>query len=179
MTPVPGPVTTPPEGADPTAVDPFAGDDPMGGLGSLLGQWATAIGPMFFGLQVGSVVGHLSHRALGQYPLAIPWAPSDELLLVTTNITAFADDWSLPEEEALLWVCARELASNSVLTRPAVRGRLEELLVGAGRTRRRRPNRTWPDGSVGWASGRRRRRAWTSSRSRGCSAIPRRCSATC
>jgi putative hydrolase len=109
--------------------DPFSGEDPMGGLGGLLGQWASAIGPMFFGLQVGSVVGHLSHRALGQYPLAVPWAPSDELILVTSNIASFAEDWSLPEEEALLWVCARELASNAVLTRPAVRSRMEELLL--------------------------------------------------
>ena len=128
---VPARGTTPPAPPDPDQLspDPFEGDDPMGGIGSLLGQWATAIGPMFFGLQVGSVVGHLSQRALGQYPLAVPWAPSDELLLVTSNIASFAEDWSLPEEEALVWVCARELASNSVLTRPAIRGRMEELLL--------------------------------------------------
>jgi putative hydrolase len=127
MAPTPGPAPTMPTnlGGD----DPLTADDPMGGLGNLLGQWATAIGPMFFGLQVGSVVGHLSHRTLGQYPLAIPWAPSGELVLVTSNITAFAEDWSLPEEEALLWVCARELASNAVLTRPSVRTRIEELLA--------------------------------------------------
>ena len=112
-----------------TPPDIFDGDEEAGGIGNLLGQWATAIGPMFFGLQVGSVVGHLSQRALGQYPLAIPWNPSDELLVLTSNIASFAADWSLPEEEALLWVCARELASNSVLTRPAVRGRMEELLL--------------------------------------------------
>ena len=134
MTPVPGPAPTPSEATNPTAIDPFAGDDPMGGLGSLLGQWATAIGPMLFGLQVGSVVGHLSHRAMGQYPLSLPWSPSDELLVVTTNISAFAEDWSLPEEEALLWVCARELAANSVLTRHSVRGRMEELLVELARS---------------------------------------------
>ena len=112
MTPAPGPV--PSAGTDPEQVPPdlFDGDEGLGGIGSLLGQWATAIGPMFFGLQVGSVVGHLSHRALGQYPLAVPWAPSDDLLLVTSNIASFAEDWSLPEEEALLWVCARELAST-------------------------------------------------------------------
>jgi putative hydrolase len=128
MAPAPGPM---PSGLPDTGTpgDPFAEDDPMGGLGGLLGQWATAIGPMFFGLQVGSVVGHLSHRALGQYPLAVPWAPSSELVLVTENIASFAADWSLPEEEALLWVCARELASNSVLTRPGIRARLEELLT--------------------------------------------------
>jgi putative hydrolase len=126
MTPVPGP---PPTEVELSGGDPLSGDDPMGGLGSLIGQWATAIGPMFFGLQVGSVVGHLAQQALGQYPLAIPWAPADELVLVTANIAAFAEDWSLPEEEALLWVCARELASHSVLSRPAVRNRLEELLT--------------------------------------------------
>jgi putative hydrolase len=124
MTPAPGPIPGP--RSDPA--DPLVEDDPMGGIGNLLGQWASAIGPMFFGLQVGSVVGHLAQRTLGQYPLAIPWAPSDELVLVTANITSFAGDWSLPEEETLLWICARELASHSVLTRPGVRGRMEELL---------------------------------------------------
>jgi putative hydrolase len=103
--------------------------DPTGGMAAMLGQMASTIGPMFSGLQVGSVVGHLSQRTLGQYPLALPWSPSDELLLVTSNIVAFASDWSLPEEETLLWVSARELASNSVLTRPAIRARFEELLL--------------------------------------------------
>jgi putative hydrolase len=126
MTPTAAP-TPPPADADPE--DLSLTDDPLGGLGSLLGQWAGTIGPMFFGLQVGSVVGHLSQRALGQYPLALPWAPSDELVLVTANIAQFATDWSLPEEEAILWVCARELATNAVVTRPGVRHRLIELLT--------------------------------------------------
>jgi putative hydrolase len=125
MTPQAGPAPAPTD----LPTDAFGGDDPMGGLSSLIGQWATTLGPMLFGLQVGSVVGHLSQRALGQYPLAIPWAPSDELVLVTANIATFAEDWSLPEEEALLWVCARELASHSVLARPSVRARMDELLT--------------------------------------------------
>jgi putative hydrolase len=129
MAPAPGPTPDPTQDPHELPSDRLVDEDPMGGLGALLGQWATAIGPMFFGLQVGSVVGHLSQRALGQYPLAIPWAPSEELLLVTSNIASFAADWSLPEEEALLWVCARELASNSVLTRPSIRERMEELLL--------------------------------------------------
>jgi putative hydrolase len=116
------------EPAEATPLVP-AEEDPTGGMAGLIGQWATAIGPMFFGLQVGSVVGHLAQRTLGQYPVAIPWALSDELLLVTANIEAFAADWSLPNDEALIWVCSRELASNTVLTRPAVRTHLEELLT--------------------------------------------------
>jgi putative hydrolase len=119
---------TPPPAATSDPDGP-AGEDPFGGLGDLLGKWAVVIGPMFFGLQLGSVVGHLSHRALGQYALALPWAPSDELLIVTRNVTSFAEDWSIPNDEALLWVCAREVASHAVLSRPEVRGRMEELLL--------------------------------------------------
>ena len=124
----PTPSAPPPPGAE-TEPDLSLEPDPTGGLGELIGKWASAIGPMFFGLQVGSVVGHLSHRALGQYVLALPWTPSDELLVVTGNIATFAEDWSIPEEEALLWVCARELASHTVLSRPMVRVRMEELLA--------------------------------------------------
>ena len=147
----------------------------------MLGQWASAIGPMFLGLQTGSVVGHLAQRTLGQYPLAVPWAPSDELLLVTGNIAEFASDWSLPEEEALLWVCARELASNTVLSRPAVRVHLEELLLAlaasqaaaqqdvAGKLRGLMTAGRRPEP---WAP------AWTSNRCRTCSVTPRPSSAT-
>jgi putative hydrolase len=66
---------------------------------------------------------------MGQYAIALPWPPpGDEVVLVTPNIQEFADAWSLPGEEALLWVCARELASHAVLTRPGVRRRMTELL---------------------------------------------------
>ena len=119
--------TAPPPPGTPDPDGPVE-DDPFGGLGDLLGKWAVVIGPMFFGLQLGSVVGHLSHRALGQYALALPWAPTDDLLIVTRNVTSFAEDWSIPNDEALLWVCAREVASHAVLSRPEVRGRMEELL---------------------------------------------------
>lgn len=130
----PNPTPTAATPTEPAQTPDLFDEDPTGGLAGLIGQWATAIGPMFFGLQVGSVVGHLAQRTLGQYPLALPWAPSDELLLVTANITSFAEDWSLPEEEALVWVCARELASNTVLTRPSVRARMEELLMALAKS---------------------------------------------
>ena len=32
-----------------------SGDDPAAGMAAMLGQWATAVGPMFAGLQIGSV----------------------------------------------------------------------------------------------------------------------------
>ena len=120
---------SPPPAAPPTIPAFGSQDDPMADLGGLLGQWTAAIGPMFFGLQLGSVVGHLSHRALGQYVLAVPWPVSDELLIVTANVDTFASDWSLPPEEALLWTCARELATHAVLSRPAIRARIDAMLL--------------------------------------------------
>ncbi len=116
-------------GASDTPAQHLDAPDSTEGTGDLLSQWAAAIGPMFAGLQMGSVVGHLSHRALGQYVLALPWPPADELLILTANIESFADDWSLPAEEVLLWVCARELATHTVISRPYVRARLDELLA--------------------------------------------------
>ncbi len=123
MAPTP---TTPPMPG--TALDPRAEDDGMAGFAGLLGQWSAVIGPMLFGLQVGSVIGHLAQRTLGQYPLSLPWTTVDELVLVPENIAAFAEDWSLPADETLLWVSARELAAHAVMSRPAVRERFTELL---------------------------------------------------
>jgi putative hydrolase len=51
------------------------------------------------------------------------------VVVVTANVGAFAGDWSLPEDELLLWVCARELASHTVLSREPVRRRYAELLA--------------------------------------------------
>ncbi len=179
LTAMAGPSIRTPTGTpttDPASVDDLDGDD----LSGLLGQWANVIGPMFFGLQVGSVVGHLAQRALGQYPLALPWAPSDELLVAPGNIAAFARDWSLPEEEALLWVCARELASNAVLTRPAVRSRiLDQVTDLATSSAAAQVDLADRLGGMFGQGGPEPARGRTSSRSKACSAILRHSSVIC
>ncbi len=55
------------------------GSDPMS---RLLGNLPQAMAPLLFGMQAGSMVGHLASRAMGQYDLPIPRPPSDELLFV-------------------------------------------------------------------------------------------------
>jgi putative hydrolase len=111
-------------------VDSF-GDDPSGGLGGLLGQFAVTLGPVLLGMQFGSAAGHLARRAFGQYALPLPWPESNTLLLVPANVARFAEDWSLPLQEVQLWVCLRELAMHAVVTRPAVRASLTTLLGDA------------------------------------------------
>jgi putative hydrolase len=109
-----------------------AGGEDVGGLGELLGRFATTMGPMLLGMQFGSAAGHLARRALGRYALPLPWTGVDDLLLVPQNIKAFADDWSLPVDQAQLWTCVHELTAHAVLSRPHVAERINGLLDEAG-----------------------------------------------
>jgi putative hydrolase len=109
-----------------TPGDEPAPDDPTA---ALLGGLFSMVGPLFLGMQAGSMVGHLAGRALGQYDLPLPRPRSDELLVVPDNITAFRDEWSLAEDDVRLWVCLTEITNHAVLGLPHVRERLEGLVL--------------------------------------------------
>jgi putative hydrolase len=117
--------------AMPPTMDLSALDDPSGGLGGLLSQFALTLGPVLLGMQFGSAAGHLAQRAFGQYALPLPWPESNTLLLVPNNVARFAEDWSLPLQEVQLWTCVRELTMHAVMTRPGVRSSLTILLGDA------------------------------------------------
>jgi putative hydrolase len=101
-------------------------DDP---LTSMLQGFSAAFGPLLFGMQAGAMVGHLAGRALGQYDLPIPRPSSDELVVVSANIAAFGDEWSVPADDLRLWICLSELTTHAVLGVPHVRQRLDALLL--------------------------------------------------
>ena len=101
-------------------------DDP---LVSLLQGFSAAFGPLLFGMQAGAMVGHLATRSLGQYDLPIPRPPSDELVVVSSNIAEFGEEWSLPRDDLRLWICLSELTTHAVLGVPHVRQQLESLLL--------------------------------------------------
>jgi putative hydrolase len=111
---------------EPDAAPEEPGADPMA---KLLGNLPQAVAPLLFGMQAGSMVGHLGSRAMGQYDLPVPRPPSDELLFVPSTIEAFTSDWSLPADDVRLWICLHEVAHHAVLSRPHVRARLEELML--------------------------------------------------
>ncbi len=113
-------------GALTTGVPPVTADDADAGL---LGSLPQVLGPFFLGAQAGTMCGHLARQAMGQYELPIPRPVSNELMVVPTTITAFASDWSLPEDDVRMWVCVSELAHHAVLQRPGVRARMEALLT--------------------------------------------------
>ncbi|MBA3304299.1 MAG: zinc-dependent metalloprotease, partial [Acidimicrobiia bacterium] len=115
-------------GAAPAGEHP-AGDQAEDPTAALLGGLFSMVGPLFLGMQAGSMVGHLAGRAFGQYDLPLPRPPSDDLLVVPDNITAFRDEWSLAEDDVRLWVCLTEITSHAVLGLPHVRERLETLVL--------------------------------------------------
>jgi putative hydrolase len=111
-------------------LEPALGGD-LGGLGDLLGRFASTMGPVLVGMQFGSAAGHLAQRALGRYALPIPWPESGELLIIPDNVARFAEDWSLPVDQTQLWVCIRELTAHAVLSRPHVAEHIDGLLAAA------------------------------------------------
>lgn len=105
------------------------GEPAPGDLAALLGQWTTAVAPAMTALQIGSVVGHLARRTLGQYDLPLPRPGDDDLAVVLDNSRRFAEDWSLQPDEVTLWLALRDVATHAVLSRSHVAARLERLLV--------------------------------------------------
>jgi len=102
--------------------------DPTNIEAGLLGSLPQVLGPFFLGAQAGTMCGHLARQDMGQYGLPIPRPPSNELMVVPSTITAFADDWSIPVDDVRLWVCLSELSHHAVLNRPHVRRRMDDLL---------------------------------------------------
>lgn len=104
-------------------------DEDEQGFAALLGQWSAAMGPAMLAMQVGSVVGHLAQRTLGQYELPLPRRGTDQLAVVPQNVQEFVDAWSLPPDDTALWLAAHDVATHAVLSRPHVSKRLASLLV--------------------------------------------------
>jgi putative hydrolase len=96
---------------------------------AMLGGLMQLMAPVMLGIAAGSMVGHLARRAFGQYDLPIPRPVSNELMVLTSTIDQFGEDWSLPRDDLRLWVCLQELTSHAVLSVPHVRAELERLLT--------------------------------------------------
>jgi putative hydrolase len=117
---------------DEPSVDDAAAADPiaqmMAGLGKMMA-------PAMLGMSVGSMVGNLARGGFGVYDLPIPRA-TPALVLIPTNIDAFAEAWEIEIDEMRLWVLAHELAGLTLLSIPHIADHLRSLVqrhVGAFR----------------------------------------------
>jgi putative hydrolase len=121
--------------------DPDAAvDDEGAAFAGMVGQWAAVMAPAMLAMQVGSIVGHLARRSFGQYELPLPRPKLEEVLVIPTNVKEFASDWSLPPDDARMWVCLSASSYHAVLSRPHVAERLESLLLEHARAFRPDPS---------------------------------------
>lgn len=120
-----------PSAADPSSLnelDQFGDDLGDDQLGAMLGPMLQAMQPTMVAMTAGSMVGHLARRSFGSYDLPVPRPPTDELMIVVPNLTAFGEEWSLPPDDLRLWICLHQITHHAVLGVPHVRARLDDLL---------------------------------------------------
>lgn len=91
-------------------------------------QMLSQLSPLLLGAQVGSVLGFLGQRVLGQYDIAVPRAGAAALLFVVPNITAFESDWSLEPTDFRTWVAIHEVTHRFEFGRPWAMPRFRSLL---------------------------------------------------
>lgn len=104
-------------------------DEPADPMSKLLAGLPQMLGPMLLGMQTGTMVGQLAARSFGAYDLPVPRPASDELLVVLTAVDAFAQEWSLPVDDVVLWVCLHQTVHHAVLGLAHVDERLRTLLL--------------------------------------------------
>jgi putative hydrolase len=93
---------------------------------------ANPFGPIFsimVGLQVGSMVGSVSHRALANFDAALPPLETGELRFVAPNINEFTESHELDAHQTHLWIAAHELVQNRFLAIPEVDRRFRSIVA--------------------------------------------------
>jgi putative hydrolase len=93
-------------------------------LETMIGQMS----PLLMGAQVGTVLGHLGQRVLGQYELPFPRRGRTALLFVVSNIARFEREWSLPPVDFRAWVALHETTHAFTIGRPWVPDYLHALI---------------------------------------------------
>jgi putative hydrolase len=106
-----------PEGTDPASASPEA----------FLGMLMQQLVPLLLGAWSGSMIGALSHHALGQYDLPLPLTGEPAMLFVLHNVEAFGREWSLPNDELRYALALREVVHGAQRAIPWVRERLVRL----------------------------------------------------
>lgn len=94
----------------------------------MIQQLISMLGPMMLGVMAGGTAGQLANHAFGCYEFPLPRPAGSSITLSVTNIDAFAEAWSLPNDGIRLWVCVSDVAHHMVLAVPHVRARLDALL---------------------------------------------------
>ncbi|MDP8959679.1 MAG: zinc-dependent metalloprotease [Actinomycetota bacterium] len=86
------------------------------------------LAPALLGLQMGAMVGFLSHRVLGQFDVGLPAVEQRNLYLVVPNVEAFARDYQLDARQVRLWVALHEVTHQAEFAQGWVRPHFLQLI---------------------------------------------------
>ena len=79
------------------------------------------LGPALIGLQVGGMIGAMSHRVLGAFDVGLPAGREEPPGYVVTNVEEFARDSVLDPRQVRLWTAMHETTHVAAMTLPWVR----------------------------------------------------------
>ena len=79
-------------------------------------------------MTVGSMVGHLAKKSLGQYDLPLPRPVGQEIAIISTNVDTFASQWDLPLEDVRMWTLIRELVIHQLYGLEHIRTAVTDLV---------------------------------------------------
>lgn len=102
---------------------PGLGD--MGDMGAILAP----LGPALLGMQAGTMIGFMAHRALGQFDTGIPAMDHDRPYVIVPNLDDFAIDHGIDHRQIRLWGTLHEVAFHRIMAVEWVRGRFVELIT--------------------------------------------------
>jgi putative hydrolase len=100
-------------------------DDPMA---AMLGNLSSMMAPAMMGMSIGSMIGALASHALGQYELPLSRPHASEILVVSSSVDSFANEWSIATDDMRMWVLIHELASHAILASSAIEQGLTALV---------------------------------------------------
>ena len=86
------------------------------------------LGPALLGVQAGTMVGFMSHRALGQFDTGIPAMDHDRPYVIVPNLDDFAIDHGIDHRQVRLWAALHEVAFHRVMAVEWIRGRFVTLI---------------------------------------------------
>lgn len=99
----------------------------LGGMGSM-GSMLAPLGPALLGVQAGTMVGFMAHRALGQFDTGIPAMDHDRPYVIVPNLDDFAIDHGIDHRQIRLWGALHEVTFHRIMAVEWIRGRFVELV---------------------------------------------------
>jgi len=105
-----------------TSIDLPGAAGPMAGM-------LQPLGPALLGIQAGTMVGFMAHRALGQFDTGVPAMDHDLPYLIVPNVAQFAFENGFDDRQVRLWAALHEMVFHRLMAIEWLRGHFVALIT--------------------------------------------------